>query len=284
MDSGNFKTYDPITTLIATSGSGGSGGLPLTGGVLTGNLLMQAPAKIVQTQTPTNTSDLINKGFADGSYQAKKPSAVPNNVALFGTGVDAGQTVDSGFKIDANPLSLAANDTLWSSNRLIGSFQYGAVVYKATGSLAIPRNNTVLAFSAGNALVGPGDWPNIGSTITMNDMGIASITNSLPYATYFKLEFVACSLTGSSPLNSVECAFQDETTPIATNFGINKTLNCLLGPPTICNNVHLIAMVGVAPGNSFEFSVYLTNLGEDQVTVDPDSPTDGCLLVIQRVA
>ena len=118
----------------------------------------------------------------------------------------------------------------------------------------------------------------------MNDMGIASITNSLPYATYFKLEFVACSLTGSSPLNSVECAFQDETTPIATNFGINKTLNCLLGPPTICNNVHLIAMVGVAPGNSFEFSVYLTNLGEDQVTVDPDSPTDGCLLVIQRVA
>jgi len=283
MDSGNFKTYDPITTLIATSGSGGSGGLPLTGGVLTGDLLMQAPAKIVQTQTPTNTSDLINKGFADGSYQAKKPSAVPNNVALFGTGVDAGQTVDSGFKIDANPLSLAANDTLWPSNRLIGSFQYGAVVYKATGPLAIPGNNTALAFSAGNALIGPGNWPNIGSTITMDVMGIASITNSLSYATYFKLEFVACSLTGPNPLNSVDCVFKDETTPAGTNFGINKTLNCL-GPPTICNNVHLIAMVGVAPGSSFAFSVRLTNLEVDQVTVDPDSPTDGCLLVIQRVA
>ena len=283
MDSGNFKTYDPITTLIATSGSGGSGGLPLTGGVLTGNLLMQAPAKIVQTQTPTNTSDLINKGFADGSYQAKKPSAVPNNIALFGTGVDAGQTVDSGFKIDANPLSLPANDTLWTSNRLIGSFQYGAVVYKATGSLAIPANNTMLAFSAGNAHVGPGDWPNIGSTITMDVTGIASITNSLPYTTYFKLEFIACSLTGPSPLNSVDCVFTNETTP-STDFGIDKTLNCLLGPPTICNNVHLIAIVGVAPGGSFDFSVHLTNLGGNQVTVDPNSPTDGCLLVIQRVA
>ena len=284
MDSGNFKTYDPITTLIATSGSGGSGGLPLTGGALTGDLLMQAPAKIVQTQTPTNTSDLINKGFADESYQAKKPSAVPNNVALFGTGVDAGQTVDSGFKIDTDPLSSGANDTLWPSNRLIGSFQYGAVVYKATGSLAVPGINTVLAFSAGNALVGPGNWPDIGSTITMDATGIASITNSLPYTTYFKLEFVACSLTGTNPLNSVNCVFKDETTPTGTNFGIDKTLNCLLGPPAICNNVHLIATVGVASGSTFDFVVNLTNLGATQVTVDPNSPTDSCLLVIQRVA
>jgi hypothetical protein len=43
-------------------------------------------------------------------------------------------------------------------------------------------------------------------------------------------------------------------------------------------------MVGVASGSSFDFSVHLTNLGINQVTVDPNSPTDGCLLVIQRVA
>lgn len=282
MDSGNFKTYDPVATLVSSgSGSGGSG-LPLTGGTLTGDVTLQAPAKIVQTQAPTNAADLVNKGFADGSYQNKQTGAIANNIAVFGTGADAGQTTDSGIKIDSDPLSLAANNTLWSSNRLIGSFQYGAVIYKATGGITIPPAlSAALAFSAGNELIGPGTWPTIGSTISMDAAGITTIINSLSYATYFKLEFIACSLTGVSPLNSISCVFKDETTMVS--FGIDKTLNCLLGPPALCNNVHLVAMTGVAPGASFVFSTQLTNLG-NQVTVDPDAPTDGSILIIQRVA
>ena len=60
----NFKIYDPVAQLIA-SGSGSGGGLPLTGGTLTGNLILQVPAKVVQSQPPVNPSDLANKQYVD---------------------------------------------------------------------------------------------------------------------------------------------------------------------------------------------------------------------------
>jgi hypothetical protein len=88
----NFKLYDPVAQLIA-SGSGGSG-LPLTGGTLTGNLVLQAPAKAVQSQPPVNPSDLANKQYVDtfkyGSYLFKSSSPIflnPNAIVnAFSTG------------------------------------------------------------------------------------------------------------------------------------------------------------------------------------------------------
>jgi hypothetical protein len=61
----DFKTVDPVDHLFA-SGSGGGGGLPLTGGTLTGNLVMQVPSIVSQCQPPTGPCDLTNKQYVDG--------------------------------------------------------------------------------------------------------------------------------------------------------------------------------------------------------------------------
>ncbi|CCV01852.1 hypothetical protein IIV22A_008L [Invertebrate iridescent virus 22] len=61
---GNFRIYDPVAQLVATGGGSG-GGLPLTGGTLTGNLLLTSPAKVVQDTPPTNPNDLVNKAYVD---------------------------------------------------------------------------------------------------------------------------------------------------------------------------------------------------------------------------
>ncbi|CCV02298.1 tail fiber protein [Invertebrate iridescent virus 30] len=68
----NFKIYDPVTQLVAT---GGGGGLPLTGGTLTGNLIMAAPAKIIQSTAPTNPNDLTNKAYVDNAFAGFLPLA-----------------------------------------------------------------------------------------------------------------------------------------------------------------------------------------------------------------
>ena len=64
MENSSFRTYDPVANLIATGGSGG-GGLPSTGGTLTGNLILQAPAKVEQSTAPTLPIDLTNKQYVD---------------------------------------------------------------------------------------------------------------------------------------------------------------------------------------------------------------------------
>jgi hypothetical protein len=64
MENSSFRTYDPVADLIATGGSGG-GGLPSTGGTLTGNLILQAPAKVEQSTAPTLPIDLTNKQYVD---------------------------------------------------------------------------------------------------------------------------------------------------------------------------------------------------------------------------
>src|SRR5574343_6432 len=64
MENSSFRTYDPVANLIATGGIGG-GGLPSTGGTLTGNLIIQAPAKVDQSTAPTLPIDLTNKQYVD---------------------------------------------------------------------------------------------------------------------------------------------------------------------------------------------------------------------------
>lgn len=283
MSSGiDFKTIDPVAQLIAT-GSGGGGGLPLTGGTLTGNLVMQVPSIVSQCQPPMGPCDLTNKQYVDGVFQAKQPAAVSNNVAFFGAGADLGQTIDSGFSVDTNLANPPSNTTLWPSSRIIGALQYGANVYKATASVPIGTGASVRAFSTGSAIMGPSGWPNIGSTFNLAGTGIATITNALEYTTYFRIIFSANSLSESTNIfGSVQCQIQDEAGP--TFITIPKILNCLAAPPAFSNEVYLTCLVSVPPAGSFNFSVLLTNPGANLVTVDPIAPDNVCILVIERVA
>ncbi|CCV01772.1 hypothetical protein IIV22_095L [Invertebrate iridescent virus 22] len=68
----NFKIYDPVTQLVAT---GGGGGLPLTGGTLTGNLIMASGTKIIQSTAPTDPDDLTNKAYVDNAFAGFLPLA-----------------------------------------------------------------------------------------------------------------------------------------------------------------------------------------------------------------
>jgi hypothetical protein len=52
-----------VAQLIATGGGGG--GLPSTGGTMTGNLNMQMPFKVVQCEPPVGPCDLTNKAYVD---------------------------------------------------------------------------------------------------------------------------------------------------------------------------------------------------------------------------
>jgi hypothetical protein len=262
-----------------------SGGpfLPLAGGTLTGDVILTSPAKIQQTQAPTVGDDLTNKTYVDGAFQAKQPLAVANNVAIFGSGADAGQTISSTFNIDTDVQNTPSNTTLWPSSRLIGALQYGANVYKATASIPLGPSTSVKAFSTGNDIMGPANWPSIGSTFSLAPTGIATISNSLKYATYYRIVFSANSLSESTnAFGTVQCQIQDENGP--TFITIPKILNCLAAPPSFSNEVYLSCLVSVAQESSFNFSVILTNTGSNAVTIDPDAPDNVCILVIERVA
>lgn len=277
----SFRVYDPVAQLLATGGGSG-GGLPLTGGTLSGNLTLTSPAKIIQCQEPSNICDLVNMGYADETYQVLKPAAASNNLAIFGSGSDTGQTTDSGFSIDTNLANPSSNVTLWPSSRLIGALQYGCNVYKATASIIIPPVGSVKAFSTGNANAGLVTWPNFGTTFSLAPTGIATISNSLEFTTYFKISFTANSLSESTnQAGSAECSFQIESGGLPEPFGVKKTLKVLVGGG-FSNEVFLTATTSVAPGGSFSFSTLLTNVGLNTVTVDPTAPENPCLLIIER--
>jgi hypothetical protein len=233
-------------------------------------------------------AQLIASGGGSGAFQAKKPTAIPNNIAFFGSGADAGQTIDSTYSIDTVITNPQSNTTIWSSSRMIASLQYGANVFKATASINILSSGNAKAFSTGNAIVGPDTWPNTGSTFTLDGAGVATISNSQPYTTYYRITFVACSMSESAGVSgSVSCRFQDESGP--TLFGVEKLLSCLpnttpFPTQTFCKEVYLTALISVAPTLSFQFSVQLTNPGANTIVVDPTAPIDPCLLIIERVA
>ncbi|CCV02299.1 hypothetical protein IIV30_104L [Invertebrate iridescent virus 30] len=72
----NFKIHDPVAQLVATGGGGGGGtSLPLTGGTLTGNLVLTSPAKIIQSTAPTDPDDLTNKAYVDAKAMGYLPLA-----------------------------------------------------------------------------------------------------------------------------------------------------------------------------------------------------------------
>lgn len=65
MNNLDFKTYDPISQLIAFEGGNN---LPLTGGTLMGNLTMALPYKVIQCQTPSNPCDVVNLIYLQSLY------------------------------------------------------------------------------------------------------------------------------------------------------------------------------------------------------------------------
>jgi hypothetical protein len=204
---------------------------------------------------------------------------------MFGSGVDVGQTVNSGFTVDTNLSNPSSNTTLWPSNRIVGIVQFGAAMYKSTSFITLPASETKKAFSTGNDNVGPATWPTSGTTFSINSDGNITIFNSLSYDTYFKLSFSANNLTAelSNPNPRVVCSFNrnDNHAPI----GIQKTL-------TKTNPVFMCALVAVDPGSSFVFYVNLTNSSSENMTIDapaftpsPSSPDlDISFITIERVA
>jgi hypothetical protein len=250
-----------------------TGFLPLTGGAMTG--------AIVQPLAPTSGNDLVNKTYTDDTYQAKKPSITPGQIAMFGSGADVGQTVDSGFTIDTNLANPSSNTTLWPSNRIIGIVQFGAAMYKATASITLPISGSAKAFSTGNSDIGPAVWPTSGTTFSIGTNGIITIFNSLSYDTYFKLSFSANSLTETIADTSVECSFFNDDT--SSLFGITKTLRSY-HPGARTNQVLMSALVAVDPVSSLNFSVLLVNSSAEAVTIDSTVPKDVSFVTIQRVA
>jgi hypothetical protein len=80
----NFKIYDPIEDALfaVNSGSGGSGGVPSTGGVFTGPVTMQSPSRFIQPALPTGPSDVANKAYVDNAI-ASGGGGVPSTGGTF---------------------------------------------------------------------------------------------------------------------------------------------------------------------------------------------------------
>jgi hypothetical protein len=335
----DFKTVDPVAQLIA-SGSGGGGGLPLTGGTLTGNLVMQVPsivsqcqgpmgpcdltnkqyvdgllaggpflplaggslsgnlvlaggAKAQQTQTPTVGDDLVNKTYVDGAFQAKKPAAVTNNIAVFGAGADLGQTIDSGVQI--NDLVVGIN-TLFTSDKTMAQIRKAFFVIKNTEPIRIAPKETANLFIR-NDQIGPSNWPvtlpNDGTVFSVNDSGVVSITNPDTGNKTYRITFISGGLneqSGPPALDgAVEIQFFDETGGVPTQVGLTDHLRCLASAtlPQFMNKVvnTITVNIGpVAPNNVFSFSVAATNLTATNVILDPNAPLfDSSKLVIERI-
>lgn len=264
----NFKVYDPVAQLVATGG--GSGGLPLTGGTLTGNLMIQAPSKVIQSQPPFTPNDLTNKAYVDGLVGGLLP--------LSG-GVMSGAI--------SQPLApVAANDV--PNKAYTDTFKYGSYLFKSTDSIILDPAEIVTAFSAGNTTIGPDVWSTPNITCSMSASGVVTITNNLSSIVYFKFTFIACNLYDSKDDSGiVECSFYNES--MASSFGVTKTLKCLpqsvfnLLNETFVNQVELVVLKSLAPLSVFTFSVKLKNVGPNIVTID-DSPAtnNNCHLIIDR--
>lgn len=206
----NFTIYDPVAQLVATTnnGGGGSGGLPLSGGTLTGNLNMDIPAKIIQCQTPSDSCDLVNLIYLQQTYlsldggtmtgpiiQAFPPSS-PNE--LVNKAYVDGLISDGPFLPLAGgvmsgtisqPLAPVATSDLVNKDYVDRTFKYGSYLFKSTSPIVLNSAATSNALSTGNGTIGPDTWsdPNISCTIDNN--GVVTIINNLSSITYFKLTF-----------------------------------------------------------------------------------------------
>lgn len=260
----NFKIYDPVSQLVADGG----GGLPLSGGTLTGNLNMSIPSKIIQCQTPSDSCDLVNLIYLQQSYLPLEGGTI------------------NGPIIQAFPPS---NPNEVVNKAYVDTFKYGSYLFRSTFPIFLNSMATSNAFSTGNGTIGPDIWSDPNISCTMDNNGVVTIINNLTSITYFKLTFIACNLDESMDgPGLVGCGFFDEGTN-QSFFGIGKTLKCLptamynLDNETFTNEVQLVALKSVAPNSQFAFSVKLQNLGPDIVTIDANTGANTSHLIVDRV-
>ncbi|AHL67519.1 hypothetical protein DH26_gp019 [Chloriridovirus anopheles1] len=101
----NFKIYDPISQVIATGGGGGD--LALSGGVMSGNIIMPSGTKISLVDDPVLLTDAANKNYVD----------MLNPVTHF-SGIDPNITPPLNRPLTNGVIYMGIDNRLWVSNGL----------------------------------------------------------------------------------------------------------------------------------------------------------------------
>ncbi|CCV02398.1 hypothetical protein IIV31_026R [Armadillidium vulgare iridescent virus] len=108
------------------------------------------PGNIVMFGLDGTISDSgIPASGSPGGGQAKQPSAIPNNIAVFGSGPNQGQTIDSG--INVNDLSGPSSTILWSSAKINSLVPSGGPFLPISGGTMTGPINIALPSSPTNA-------------------------------------------------------------------------------------------------------------------------------------
>lgn len=159
-----------------------------------------------------------------GPFQPQQPAAVPGDIAIWGSGVNAGQTIDSG--------------KLLSSFAVKPAFaKYSAPVQTLTATASPVLFANLVGSSS---LVGPTGTISIAS-------GIVTLTSSTTNATSWKIEFNPNYITDAQ--NTV-ASFQFQT-PSGTNSGNPSILNNNESPPnTISSGTGIINEFVTVPASS----------------------------------
>jgi len=122
---------------------------------------------IIFSKSGTIADSGISISQIENGGQAKQPSAIGDNIAIFGTGSNQGQTIDSGFSI--NDSSSPSTTTLWSSDKTNSTFLplTGGTM---TGNITIPTGNIITLT----------DTPSIGSSAANKTYVDSSISSQYP--------------------------------------------------------------------------------------------------------
>lgn len=131
----NFKVYDPVAQLIASGPS-----LPLSGGTLTGNLTLTAPAKVIQCQNPAGPCDLVNLQYLNSALGT--PGSIPGssitNNSITNSQLAAGAAAGN---INSGPDEAITGTKVQKA----GNTQFGVIQFDAAGELQESALNSGIA-------------------------------------------------------------------------------------------------------------------------------------------
>lgn len=275
-DNTNFGVieFDPTGDLVQTAV--GSGIAVLKAGAAAANINAGPAGAINQSQ------------IAGGPFQAKQPAAVPGDIAIFGAGANAAQTVDSGYSVsDATGPSPSI---LWSSQQIVTTEQMAFGGFKNSNAivqLPIVAGATVRNFSNGFSNVGPVTWTGAdGVTITMAGTGVVTITSTLPYITYYKSTFlgvgVSNSTNGANPCLLNMSLFNETTATVVSQTQSLKALPTAAVVGQFNNTAFLMNYVSVPASGTLSLSIHVSNpSATDNMLLD--SVNDVCQWTIDRI-
>ncbi|ADO00411.1 tail fiber protein [Wiseana iridescent virus] len=273
-NSTNFRVYDPVAQLIATGGGGG--GLPATGGTLTGNLMMQVPSKVVQCQAPTGPCDLTNKAYVD--------SLIGGGPFLpLSGGAMSGQIVQSLAPVVANDLAnkayvdaQVASGTPDATTSVKGKVQLsgdldGTAAAPVVASLAI-TNAKLANLSAASQLKGSSSASSAATDITLGSgLSMVSSTLSVDSTT---LPVIPVSKGGTGATTLTGYLKGSGTTPITSVSSV---------PTTDLTGQFVGSVNGIAPvpTNGGNVTMLFGNVTTGTLAARPVSPgTNGNIYVV----